>query len=86
MPGNMITWNDGQIIGVSRRTYNAPGWIPVNIIVVLVAGSPIVGDYAAYISAGDVPEWAARHGDKLSFEEACVHFPGGQLEKERYRS
>ena len=74
---------DGEILGVNRRTYNAPGWVPVSIICVLVGGT--IGDYAAYISAGDSPEWCARHGDKISFEEACVHFPGGQLKREKYR-
>jgi hypothetical protein len=50
---------------------------------VLVAGD--IGDYACYVGHG-TPEWVARHGDKISFEEACLHFPGGQLEKEKYRS
>jgi hypothetical protein len=74
--------SDGEILGVSRRTYNAPGWVPVPIIVVLVGGH--IGDYAAYISAGDSPEWTKRHGDKLSFEEACIHFPNS-LKAELYR-
>lgn len=72
-----------RILGVNRRVYCAPGWIPVNIIVVLVSGR--IGDYAAYIAAGDSIEWTMRHGDKISFEEACCHFPGGQLEREKYR-
>jgi len=71
-----------KIIGVNRRTYNAPGWIPVDIIVVLVSGE--IGDYAAYISAGTSAEWCQRHGNKISFEEAVVHFPIG-LEKDKYR-
>ena len=43
-----------------------------------------IGDYAAYVGQGS-PEWIADHGDKISFKEATVHFPGGQLEKEKYR-
>lgn len=77
--------SDGDIIGINRRCYYGPGWIPTSIIVVLVAGSPLVGDYAAYIATGDSPDWAKRHGDKLCFEEACIHFPGGQLVREKYR-
>jgi len=74
---------DGKILGLNARCYpsehNPNG---VSVIVVLVAGS--IGDYAAYAGAGS-PEWVALYGDKISFTEACAHFPGGQLEKERYR-
>ncbi len=49
--------------------------------VVLVAGA--IGDYAAYAGQGS-DDWVARHGDKLSFEMACGHFPGG-LSFEKYR-
>lgn len=52
------------------------------LTVVLVAG--YADDYAAYAGFGS-PEWVARFGDKVSFEEASVHFPGGQLDRERYR-
>ena len=55
---------------------------PPSVVVVLVAGD--IGDYAAYCGIG-TPDWVARHGDKISFEEACIHFPGGQLEEGRYR-
>jgi hypothetical protein len=50
--------------------------------VVLVEGA--VGDYACYVGIGSA-EWVGRRGDKISFEEACVHFPGGQLKQELYR-
>lgn len=50
---------------------------------VLVLGD--IGDYACYVGHGS-DEWVARHGDKISFEEACCHFPGGQLKRELYRS
>lgn len=76
-------------IGVSRRTYPIePAYeecaaLRFEITVVLVAGE--AGDYAAYIGGGSM-EFVARHGDKLSFEEACCHFPGGQLKKELYRA
>ena len=56
---------------------------PPPTLVVLVAGK--IGDYAAYCGHGSA-EWVAAHGDKLSFDEACCHFPGGQLQRELYRS
>lgn len=78
-----------KILGVNTRHYptQIPGtetWDtnPPPVRVVLVAGD--VDDYAAYCGLG-TPEWVARHGDKLSFAEACCHFPGGQLVEERYR-
>lgn len=87
------------ILGVNRRTYpreaqpGDPGatsmmgaWFHCKgcpVVVVLVAGDPDVGDYAAYCGQG-APEWVARYGDKLCFAEACVHFPG-QLDAARYR-
>jgi hypothetical protein len=74
---------DGTIIGINRRSYPAqPFGRYVQIIVVLVAGQ--IGDYAAYIAAGASPEWTARYGNKLCFEEANVHFCGS-LEREKYR-
>lgn len=90
-----------EILGVSTRYYPAQASVighkgfefdgetvdqsenPPPTRVVLVAGE--IGDYAAYAGHGE-PEWVARHGDKISFEEACGHFPGGQLEKSKYRS
>lgn len=73
-----------DIMGVNKRTYPAEErpTFGVSVVVVLVAGQ--IGDYAAYAGQGS-PEWVARHGYKLSFTEATVHFPGGQLEKARYR-
>ena len=72
-----------RIMGVNTRSYaTRDSWTRGEVTVVLVAGS--VGDYAAYAGMGE-PEWVAAHGDKLSFEEACCHFPGGQLDAERYR-
>jgi hypothetical protein len=55
---------------------------PPPTLCVLVEGD--IGDYAAYVGHGD-PEWVARFGDKIRFEEACCHFPGGQLVREKYR-
>jgi hypothetical protein len=82
-----------RILGVNTRTYPKQGaeypehggWNRegCTVRVVLVAGDPRVGDYAAYAGAGS-PEWVARYGDKLCFAEACVHFPG-QLEEDHYR-
>jgi len=77
-----------RILGTNTRTYpkedGAESWARegCTVRVVLVAGD--IGDYAAYAGQGS-PEWVAAHGDKISFEEACVHFPGGQLERDRYR-
>lgn len=87
----------GAILGVNKRWYPTVtdrGTYPELeddydygvrscLCTVLVAGS--IGDYAAYQGIGDNPQWIAQHGDKISFEEACCHFPGGQLERERYR-
>lgn len=55
---------------------------PPPTLAVLVEGE--IGDYACYVGHG-TEEWVAKHGDKISFEEACCHFPGGQLQKEKYR-
>ena len=78
-----------KILGKNLRYYpsqydpeNPLGEEFCKIVVVLVEGD--IRDYAAYIGHGD-PEWVARFGDKISFEEACVHFPGGQLKRELYR-
>ena len=74
-----------KIIGINERSYpsqSTNGWARVDISVVLVEGD--IGYYAAYAGQGS-PEWIADHGDKISFKEATVHFPGGQLEKEKYR-
>ena len=71
-----------DIIGKNVRHYPTEGmpFDPSPVTVVLVAGS--IGDYAAYAGIGS-PEFVARLGDKISFEEAGVHFPG--IEDERYR-
>lgn len=45
-----------------------------DLMAVLTLGD--VNDYAAYIGIGGDPEWVAAHGDKLSVEEAHIHFPG----------
>lgn len=85
-----------MILGVNKRYYPAQGSVigkpglfgidqsddPPPTLAVLVRGD--IGDYACYVGHGE-PEWVARHGNKISFEEACCHFPGGQLEREKYR-
>ena len=78
-----------RILGVSARCYpmqdaSSPfgqSMNPPTLKVVLVAGD--IGDYAAYAGFGE-DQFIARLGNKISFEEACVHFPG-QLELKKYR-
>lgn len=75
-----------RIIGTNKRCYpdenGKDGRMNTHVAVVLVEGSR--EDYSAYVGIGS-PEWIAQFGDKISFEEACIHFPGGQLKKELYR-
>jgi hypothetical protein len=78
-----------KIIGCNERWYmpeTSPDWGNgkhlVCVCTVLVAGE--ADDYAAYQGIGS-KEHVARYGDKVSFAEACCHFPGGQLEESRYR-
>lgn len=87
-----------KIIGVNTRYFPAemgtPGlnqfvesvmgqsMDPPPTVTVLVQGD--IGDYAAYTGHGS-EQWVAAYGDKISFAEACVHFPGGQLVEEKYR-
>lgn len=76
-----------DILSINERWYvkvgNLLSRIPVTVV--LVAGG--IGDYAAYIGSGTKAdaEWISRYGDKISFREACCHFPGGQLKEENYR-
>lgn len=79
-----------KIIAVEVRHYptfdptSDLGWSenPPPVKAVLVEGD--IGDYSCYMGIGPT-EWVARHGDKISFTEACCYFPFG-LEKEKYRS
>jgi hypothetical protein len=77
-----------EILGINERSYPVEAADPsdwagrTSVTVVLVAGD--IGDYAAYVGRGS-PAWIARHGDKISFAEACCHFPGGQLDEAKYR-
>lgn len=78
MPVNILGCNErwympeGAGLDVSKGIY---------VRTVLVGGD--IGDYAAYQGIGS-QEYVALHGDKVSFAEACVHFPNG-LEEARYR-
>ena len=69
-----------KILSVNRRSLPSPDGYG-EYLVVLVEGD--IGDYAAYYAGGNDPEWAARYGNKISFEEACCHFM--PLSRERYR-
>ncbi len=71
-----------KILGTNRLCYPSQDGVEVRTVAVLVKGE--IGDYACYIGHG-APEWVAQQGDKLSFEMACGHFPGGQLKREKYR-
>lgn len=77
-----------SIIKVNLRTYareaepDAPARDEQSTVTVVLVGGG-ANDYAAYVGIGS-PSFVARHGDKLSFEEARIHFPVG-LEKDRYR-
>lgn len=68
-----------EIVGHVARWLPCPiGDRPYCYVVVLTRG--YVDDYAAYsaimmlTSEGDL-EWASRHGDKISEQEARLHFP-----------
>lgn len=74
-----------KVIGVNERWYPTPNGLDRKpVTAVLVAGQ--VGDYACYVGIGtkDDALGIARFGDKISFAEACCHFPFG-LEERRYR-
>ena len=73
-----------KILGVNERWYPSednPDDPPVSRTVLVEED---IGDYAAYTGHGSI-QFVAAHGDKISFEEACAHFPGGQLKRELYR-
>lgn len=74
----------GKILGVNKRYLpqdNHERNIPLTVV--LVEGD--VGDYAAYAGLTENIDFVKAYGDKISFKEACCHFPGGQLDEKRYR-
>lgn len=78
----------GKVLRTNRRSYRTSLGLEVHVLTVLVEGS--IGDYAAYTGAyleheglQQGVEHARRHGDKLSFAEACIHFPN--IEEGKYR-
>lgn len=73
--------DDKNILSVNKRVYPDQQHRNIEITTVLVAGR--VGDYAVYVGIGE-PGWVAKYGNKISFAEACIHFPCG-LEEEKYR-
>lgn len=75
-----------KILGVNKRYYPYPSPMhgrDIALTIVLVEGD--IGDYAAYAGLHEDLEFIRDYGDKISFEEACCHFPGGQLKRELYR-
>ncbi len=71
-----------KIIGVNKRYYPSEinPYNPPATVCVLVQGD--IGDYAAYVGHGS-DDFVMRWGNKISFEEAKVQFPG--IVKEKYR-
>jgi len=76
-----------EILGINERWYPTPDGLDRKpVTVVLVAGS--IGDYTCYVGVGTKADaqGIARNGDKISFAEACCHFPFGiGLDKAKYR-
>jgi len=70
----------GVILGVNVRQYPSPDGCSPLTLAVLVSGA--CEDYACYVGHGST-EFVARGGDKISFNEAAIHFPG--IQAERYR-
>ena len=79
-----------RILAVSKQSYptHEPympagrAIVPLTITSVLVARPG--GDYAVYTAISKDTTWTVCNGAKLSFAEACCHFPDGQLDEERY--
>ena len=71
-----------KIINVNTRYYPSQEKPedPPPTTAVLVEG--VIGDYACYVGHGNA-EWVARHGNKISFQEASVQFTG--IKRENYR-
>ena len=72
---------DGTILCTNRHTIPSQSFRRIEFSVLLVAGT--IGDYKAYWGEGS-DEFIAAHGSALSYEEACLYFPG-RLERELYR-
>lgn len=70
-----------KIINENIRGYAHELYGRQDVRTVLVEGE--IGDYAAYVGIGS-SEFVSQQGDKLSFEEAQIHFPVG-LERNKYR-
>ena len=70
----------GEILCENRRGYPTETGGEIAVTVVLVQGGLY---YAAYAGVGS-HEFIAANGNKLSFEEAIIHFPVG-LKRQRYR-
>ena len=71
-----------KLLHINRRGYFTEEGHYVEVKTVLVEGQ--IGDYAAYTGIGS-DDYVMRRGDKISFEEAQIHFPIG-LVKEKYSS
>jgi hypothetical protein len=69
----MTLWVPGPEV-MDRRTA---------LTVILVRGA--VGDYAAYIGAGDDQDFVQMYGEKLTYDKAVAYFPSMSLEEAHYR-
>jgi hypothetical protein len=72
-PGHRIETMDEGTFAPGHHTL-PPLLMRCDLMVVLSKGD--IGDYAAYIGIGSDPAWVGNHGDKLSEQEARIHFPG----------
>ena len=72
-----------KILSTNIRYYPGPTAEDRSIptMAVLIAGE--IEDYAVYVGHSTDPEFVARSGDKISFQEASAQFSG--LKREHYR-
>lgn len=76
-----------KIIGRNSRGYPVQTGEEITITTLLIATihNNEIFDYAAFSGIGS-DAFIMRSGTKLRFDDACCHFPGGQLKQELYRN